>query len=94
MATLVRARVVSTTALDSSIPTPFPREQREHSAQTSVRPPNGEGLVNPFEIQEEVETADNPFEKEAGPSASAESGIATPNTCTLVRNMLLFLLCF
>lgn len=93
MATLLRARTISPPSLDLSIPTPFPREQLP---QSSVELPNEEGFdktVSPFEVQGEEVTAENPFENEAGPSTLAESGIATPDTYTLVRNMIILPLC-
>jgi hypothetical protein len=89
MATLVRSRILSPpTSLDSSIPTPFPREQLP---QTLVETSNGGGsakAVNPFEVQETEQRGEN---NEAGPLVLAESGIATPTTYTLVRDLIIFL---
>lgn len=83
MATLVRAR---TTPLNSSIPTPFPREQL---ARFSAQDQTGDAVI-PLEVQEETVSAEKILENEASTSTLTQSGIATPNTYTLVPYAILF----
>jgi hypothetical protein len=91
MATLVHPTIIPLTPLDSSIPTPFPREQL---GQIRLELSKGKAVDKP-DVRQEEGTAENPFENEVDPSTLAESGIATPNTYTLVRNLVFcFLFCF
>ena len=80
MATLAHSRIISP-PLDSSIPTPFPREQ------LTLELSKGKGVdkvINPFEVQQDEGSTENPFENG---STLAGNGIATPNTYTLVYNI-------
>ena len=82
MATLVRPRIISSIPLESTVPTPFPTERLGLLKGKAV-----DKDVNPFEAEG---SAENPFEDEVAPPTLAESGIATPNTYTLVQTAIVF----